>query len=130
MAGKRIAIWGLAFKPKTDDIREAPALTLINRLLDEGARIQAHDPEAMENVQQIYGEKISFHEKPMDALDRAEALAICTEWDEFRNPDFAEMRRRMAKPVVFDGRNLYEPAQIAEEGFSYYSIGRQPLRQK
>ena len=80
----------------------------------------------MDNVRQIYGGRVTFHDKPMDALDDADALAICTEWDEFRNPDFAEMRQRMAKPIVFDGRNLYEPQLIADEGFTYYSIGRQP----
>lgn len=126
--GKTIAIWGLAFKPKTDDIREAPALTLIDRLVEVGANVQAHDPEAMENVAKIYGDKITLTEKPMDALDGADALAICTEWDEFRNPEFEEMKQRMNTPLIFDGRNLYETSQMCEAGFVYYSIGRRPVK--
>jgi UDPglucose 6-dehydrogenase len=121
-------VWGLAFKPRTDDIREAPALVLLNRLLDAGARVQVHDPEAMDNIRQACGDRIFYCDKPMDALDHADALAICTEWDEFRNPDFAEMKRRMAAPVIFDGRNLYEPQHMLETGFIYYSIGRRPVR--
>ncbi len=126
--GKTIAIWGLSFKPKTDDIREAPALTLIDRLLEVGAKVQAHDPEAMDNVSQIYGDKVTTTEKPMDALDGAHALAICTEWDEFRGPDFEEMKQRMKTPLIFDGRNLYKIEQMHEAGFVYYSIGRRPVK--
>ncbi len=126
--GKVIAVWGLAFKPKTDDIREAPSLALLNRLLEEGAVIQTHDPEAMDNVRQIYGDKVHFLDKPMDALDSAEALAICTEWDEFRNPDFVEMHKRMKNPLIFDGRNLYKRHQMQEAGFTYFSIGRPPVK--
>ncbi len=129
VSGKKIAVWGLAFKPKTDDIREAPSLVLVNRLLEEGAQVQAHDPEAMENVRQLVGDRVSFFDKPMDALDDVDALVICTEWDEFRNPDFTEMRRRMKTPLVFDGRNLYEPTQMREIGITYYSIGRLPVIQ-
>lgn len=125
---KTIAVWGLAFKPKTDDIREAPSLVLISRLLEGGAKIQAHDPEAMDNVREIFGNKVTFTEKPMDALDDADALAICTEWDEFRNPNMLEMKQRMTNPLIFDGRNLYEPNQIREAGFTYYSIGRRPVK--
>jgi UDPglucose 6-dehydrogenase len=124
LRGSTIAIWGLAFKPKTDDIREAPALTLIDRLLAKGARIIAHDPEAMENVRDQYGDKIAFSDFPMDALDGADALVISTEWSEFRNPNFGEMKRRMTTPLIFDGRNLYEPAAMKTAGFTYYSIGR------
>lgn len=124
LAGKKFAIWGLAFKPKTDDIREAPALTLIDRLLAKGATIVAHDPEAMENVRAEYGDQISFVDQPMDALDGADALAINTEWSEFRNPDFAEVKRRMTTPIIFDGRNLYEPEAVKKAGFTYHSIGR------
>lgn len=124
LAGKKVAIWGLAFKPRTDDIREAPALVMIDRLHELGATLCVHDPEAMENVRAIYGDKLSYMTQPMDALDDADALAINTEWSEFRNPDFDDMKRRMKQPVVFDGRNLYDPAQMQEVGISYHSIGR------
>jgi UDPglucose 6-dehydrogenase len=124
LAGKTIAIWGLAFKPRTDDVREAPALVLIDRVLELGANVQVHDPEAMENVQAMYGDKLKYGAQPMDVLAGADALAINTEWSEFRNPDFDDIKRRMKQPVVFDGRNLYDPAQMVEDGFIYYSIGR------
>ncbi len=124
LGSKSIAIWGLAFKPKTDDIREAPALVLIDRLLEVGASIAVHDPEAMENVRQIYGDKLRYATQPMDVLENADALVINTEWSEFRNPDFEQMKARMATPLVFDGRNLYDSKQMAEAGFGYYSIGR------
>ncbi len=124
LGSKSIAIWGLAFKPKTDDIREAPALVLIDRLLEVGASIAVHDPEAMENVRQIYGDKLRYATQPMDVLENADALVINTEWSEFRNPDFEQMKTRMATPLVFDGRNLYDSKQMAEAGFGYYSIGR------
>jgi UDPglucose 6-dehydrogenase len=125
LRGRTIAIWGLAFKPKTDDIREAPALVLIDRMLKQGARITVHDPEAMDNVRAIYGERLAYAPGPMDALEGADALAINTEWDEFRSPDFATMKRRMKTPLVFDGRNLYEPEAMRDAGFAYFSIGRQ-----
>lgn len=128
LAGKTIAVWGLAFKPKTDDIREAPALVLIEHLLKAGAKLQVHDPEAMDNVREIYGEKLIYCFHPMDALNGAEALAINTEWTEFRQPNFAEMKRRMAAPVIFDGRNLYRRHQMEEAGFTYFSIGRPDVR--
>jgi len=128
LAGKHFALWGLAFKPKTDDIREAPALTLIDQLLEHGAKIAVHDPEAMENVRAQYGEKLVYGHTPMDVLEDADALAINTEWGEFRNPDFAEMQRRMKQPVIFDGRNLYDSANMQEYGFTYYSIGRAPCQ--
>ena len=126
LAGKRFALWGLAFKPKTDDVREAPALTLINHLLERGAKIAVHDPEAMENVKNQYGDKLSYVHTPIDALEGADALAINTEWGEFRNPDFTEMKRRMRGRVIFDGRNLYDSDNMREHGFTYYSIGRSP----
>jgi UDPglucose 6-dehydrogenase len=121
---KTVAIWGLAFKPRTDDVREAPALVLIDHLLRAGARVQVHDPEAMENVREIYGDKLVYGQQPMDVLENADALAINTEWNEFRNPDFAEMKRRMRTPIIFDGRNLYGCDVMSENGFIYYSIGR------
>ncbi|HEY2762343.1 MAG TPA: UDP-glucose/GDP-mannose dehydrogenase family protein [Pirellulales bacterium] len=124
LKGKTIAIWGLAFKPRTDDIRDAPSLVLIDRLLQLGAKIQAHDPEAMNNVKAIYGDKIVFTELPMEALDGADALAIVTEWTEFRNPEFEEIKARMKQPVIFDGRNLYNPRQMKAAGFIYHCIGK------
>ena len=127
LKGKTIAIWGLAFKPRTDDIRDAPALVLIDRLLELGAKLQVHDPEAMGNVKAIYGDKIVFTELPMDALDGADALAIVTEWTEFRNPEFDEIKARLKQPVIFDGRNLYNPKQMKTAGFVYHCIGKMPV---
>ncbi len=124
LSGKTIAVWGLAFKPKTDDIREAPALVMIHELLDAGANIKAYDPEAMANVQEELGDRIEFSEHPLSALEGADALAINTEWDTFRNPNFDDLKSRLASPIVFDGRNLYDPKQMERLGFSYYSIGR------
>ncbi|QDT65020.1 UDP-glucose dehydrogenase family protein [Calycomorphotria hydatis] len=123
LKGRKIAIWGLAFKPKTDDIREAPSLVLIDHLLNAGAEIHAHDPVAIENVSNIYGDKVTFHEEPYDALQDAEALAICTEWNEYRLPEFDVMKNNMKSPVIFDGRNLYEPQAMKDRGFWYTGIG-------
>jgi UDPglucose 6-dehydrogenase len=128
LTGKLIALWGLAFKPKTDDVREAPALTLIDYLLERGAKVAVHDPEAMDNVKTLYGDKLIYGHTPMDVVEGADALAINTEWGDFRNPDFTELHRRMKTPAVFDGRNLYEPELMREHGFTYYSIGRAPVR--
>ncbi len=119
-----LAVWGLAFKPRTDDIREAPALSLIDALLAAGVKLRVHDPEAMANVRNQYGEKLVYCERPYEALEGADGLAIVTEWQEFRHPDFEAMRRLMRRPVIFDGRNLFEPKAVADHGFSYYSIGR------
>jgi UDPglucose 6-dehydrogenase len=127
---KTIAIWGLAFKPRTDDIRDAPSLSLINHLLELGAKLQVHDPEAMPNVRAIYGDKITYANLPLDALTGANALAILTEWGEFRTPDFDEMRRRMKQAIVFDGRNLYSPRQMKTQGFAYHCIGKAPVTPK
>ena len=124
LAGKRVAIWGLAFKPRTDDVREAPSLNLIDALKERDVHISVHDPVAMVNVQQLYGDDLEYALSPQDALDHADALVIMTEWGEFRHPDLSEMAQRMASPVVFDGRNLYEAAQMKKAGFVYYSIGR------
>lgn len=124
---RTIALWGLSFKPRTDDIREAPALVLIDRLLERGAKLQVHDPEAMDNVRAIYGERLTYMRQPLEALTAAEALVIMTEWAEFRHPNFEAMRRLMNDPVIFDGRNLYEPAQMQQAGFTYHSIGRAPV---
>ena len=122
--GKTVAIWGLAFKPKTDDIREAPALTLIDALLGEGVAVRVHDPEAIPNVRAIYGDRLTYCDRPYGAIEGADALAIVTEWNEFRNPDFEVMQRLLRHPVIFDGRNLYDPAQMARLGFTYHGIGR------
>jgi UDPglucose 6-dehydrogenase len=122
--GKTVAIWGLAFKPRTDDIREAPALTLIDALLAAGVELRVHDPEALANVRAIYGDRITYCDRPYGALEQADALAIVTEWNEFRNPDFEVMARLMRQSVIFDGRNLYDPARMAALGFTYQGIGR------
>ena len=124
LAGRTVAVWGLAFKPRTDDIREAPALVLIDRLLAAGAKVQVHDPEAMENVRKLYGDKLIYAEQPYGAIEGADALAIMTEWKEFLQPDFAHMRLLMKSSVIFDGRNLYSPEQMRSAGFTYHSIGR------
>ncbi len=124
LRGKTLAVWGLAFKPRTDDIREAPALVLIDSMLAEGVKIRVHDPEAMANVRAIYGDKLIYSDRPYGALEGANALAIVTEWQEFRNPDFEVMRRLLAEQVIFDGRNLYDAKVPSSHGFTYYSIGR------
>ena len=124
LADKAIAIWGLAFKPSTDDIREAPSLVLIDRLLEHKATVRVYDPEAMDNVRAIYGERLVYCQNRDDALLGADALAICTEWKQFVHPDFDEIRRLMRRPVIFDGRNIYTLQAMREAGFTYYSIGR------
>jgi UDPglucose 6-dehydrogenase len=121
---KTLAIWGLAFKPRTDDVREAPALTLIDALLAEGVKLRVHDPEALPNVRQLYGDRLVYCDRPYGALEGADGLAVVTEWQEFRRPDFELMRRLLREPVIFDGRNLYEPKTLAAHGFQYYAIGR------
>jgi UDPglucose 6-dehydrogenase len=125
-----VAIWGLAFKPRTDDIREAPSLVLIDYLLQEGAKVRVHDPEAMENVRTIYGNKLAYSDRPYGALEGADALVIVTEWSEFRRPDYEVIRRLLKQPVIFDGRNLYEPKTMESLGFTYYSIGRKTVSEK
>jgi UDPglucose 6-dehydrogenase len=128
LAGRTMAVWGLAFKPRTDDIREAPALALIDRLLEMGVHLQVHDPEALDNVRAQYGHRLTYAERPYDALSGVEAVVIMTEWKEFQNPDFKIMRKRMKTPVIFDGRNIYEPPHIRAAGFTYHSIGRMSVR--
>lgn len=127
LKGKTIAIWGLSFKPHTDDIREAPALYNIEALLSGGATVRVHDPEAMANVKKLLGEKISYHQTPYDAAQGADAILIATEWPEFRAPDFGKLASVMKGKVIFDGRNLYELRDLKENGFTYISIGRQPI---
>ena len=120
-------MWGLAFKPDTDDIREAPALHIIEALLAEGASVTAYDPEAMENVKRL-GLDIQFAENQYQALENSDALVICTEWSVFRNPDFEKMSNSINAKIIFDGRNLYTIDQMKKLGFAYYSIGRKALR--
>ena len=127
VSGKKIALWGLAFKPNTDDIREAPALYLIEELLKAGASVAAFDPEAMKNVRDIVGDKISFTENQYDALNNCDALIIATEWSEFRTPDFDKMTERMKNKVIFDGRNVFDLSQMKDLGFYYESIGRKTI---
>lgn len=123
LTGKTIGLWGLSFKPRTDDIREAPALVLIDRLLEAGATVRVHDPVALENVRIEYGDNLTYCEHHYDVLDGVDALAILTEWNEFRNPDFDYMKYKMKQPVIFDGRNLYEPSNMEELGFVYMGMG-------
>ena len=122
--GKRFALWGLAFKPNTDDIREAPSLYMIDALLNEGATVRAFDPEAMNNVKNLLGDKIEYAEGQYDCLKDADALIIATEWNEFRTPDFIKIVTNLKNKVIFDGRNLFEVKAIRELGFHYESVGR------
>jgi UDPglucose 6-dehydrogenase len=124
LEGKKVAVWGLSFKPRTDDMREAPAVPLINGLVDAGAEVVAYDPEAMKVARGIFGNRIQFADKSYGALNGAEALVIVTEWNEFREPDFTRIRKLMRTPVIFDGRNLYNSDHIRGLGFTYYSMGR------
>lgn len=124
LKGKTIAMWGLAFKPNTDDIREAPALYNIEALIEAGAKVQAYDPEAMENVKAQIGDKITYANNPNDALKGADALMIMTEWPVFRTPDFDKIKAELKEPLILDGRNLYDVEQMKELGFTYFSIGR------
>jgi UDPglucose 6-dehydrogenase len=128
LQGKKIAMWGLAFKPYTDDIREAPSLYNIDALLELGVSVSAYDPEAMGHVKSILGDKITFTKNPYEALEGADALLIVTEWPQFRTPDFDRMDSLLKNKVIFDGRNLYELNQMAELGYTYYSIGRQTIK--
>ena len=124
LTGRTIAVWGLAFKPQTDDVREAPALTLCRELLDAGARVRAYDPEAVQTARAVLGDRVHYAESSMSAAKGADALALVTEWNEFRNPDLDALRAHLKQPVVFDGRNIYDPAELRERGFEYHGIGR------
>lgn len=124
ISDKHFAVWGLAFKPNTDDIREAPALEIIESLLQSGATVSVFDPEAMKNVQQLMGKKVDYAENMYAALNNADGLIIATEWSEFRTPDFDQMKSCLKKKVIFDGRNLFEKELMIQEGFEYVSIGR------
>ena len=122
--GKKVAIWGLAFKPNTDDIREAPALEIITNLLAEGCEVAAYDPEAMGNVEAVFGDKVTFCKSMYKATENADFLIIATEWSVFRTPDFEKLAKNLKDKTIFDGRNIYEKDQVKELGFSYFSIGR------
>lgn len=128
LEGKTFALWGLAFKPNTDDTREAPAYILIDELLAAGAKVQVFDPEAMENTKEVYGDRITYAANRMDALRDAHALLLVTEWNEFRKPDWKEVRSLLAEPVIFDGRNIYDSEVMEEFGFDWFPIGRAAVR--
>jgi UDPglucose 6-dehydrogenase len=128
VAGKTVAMWGLAFKPNTDDIREAPALELIDELLKRGAKVRAFDPEAMPNVQRLLGDKIVFADSMYHALEGSDFLIIATEWPEFRTPDFTKIETLLSEKVIFDGRNVFDLETVEKKGFEYYSIGRKDIK--
>jgi UDPglucose 6-dehydrogenase len=128
LAGRRFAVWGLAFKPKTDDMREAPSITVINGLLERGAAVAVHDPEALGVARGFFGDRVSYHRVNYDALDGADALLIVTDWNEFRRPDFTRMKALLKRPLIVDGRNLYDPEVMRQHGFTYLPIGRTPVR--
>jgi UDPglucose 6-dehydrogenase len=124
LLGRTVAVWGLSFKPRTDDMREAPAIPIINGLLARGAKVRAFDPEARDVARRIFGSRIHYARHAYDALTDADALLVVTEWNEFREPDFKRMKKLMKQPAIFDGRNIYNPVQVRELGFTYVSIGR------
>lgn len=130
LQGKTIAVWGLAFKPETDDIRESSSLDNIRLLLEEGAIVHVHDPEAIANTKAVFGNKIQYFDTQYDVLSKADALLIATEWAEYRNPDFDRMKKMLNSPLIFDGRNLYSLDNMTELGFTYYSIGRKTIKAK
>ena len=127
LKGVKIAVWGLSFKPETDDIRQAPSIDILAKLIEDGADITAYDPEAMDNIKGVIGDKIKYAKRSMEALEGAEALLICTEWAAFRNPNFDKIKQAMSSPVIFDGRNLYETNKMEALGFTYHSVGRRPI---
>jgi UDPglucose 6-dehydrogenase len=127
LSGKTFAVWGLSFKPRTDDMREAPAIYVINSLLEQGAKVRATDPEALQEARHHFGDRIEYFQHPYDALEGADALLLVTEWSEFRNPDFNLMKKRLKQPVIFDGRNIFPRAELARLGFVYYPIGSNPV---
>ena len=124
LAGRNIALWGLSFKPRTDDMREAPSVVIINSLLRAGAKVTAHDPVAMNEAYKIFKERIALAEDSYDALRGADALAVVTEWNEFRTPDFQRIKKLMRSPVIFDGRNIFNREELRKSGFTYYGMGR------
>ncbi|MGZ3911161.1 MAG: UDP binding domain-containing protein, partial [Flavisolibacter sp.] len=129
LKGKQFAVWGLAFKPNTDDIREAPALDIIQALLEDGASVCAFDPEAVKNVRNTLGDRITYAETQYDCINGADALIIATEWNEFRTPDFDKILTYLKEPVIFDGRNVFDVQTMEKKGFHYESIGRPLVNQ-
>lgn len=129
LEGKKLAIWGLAFKPETDDIREAPSIDVMNALLDKGASLTVFDPEAMPNIEKQFGNQLTYASSMYQALEGADALIICTEWSIFRSPSFSKVKELLKEPVIFDGRNLYQLEEMETEGFKYISIGRKEIGQ-
>jgi len=124
LEGKRIALWGLSFKPRTDDMREAPSIVIINQLIEAGAEVRVHDPVALKEARKVFADRVSYNSNEYEILEGADALVIVTEWNEYRNPDFERIAESLMKPVIFDGRNLYEPRRMKQIGFEYYAIGR------
>ncbi|MFQ5490103.1 MAG: UDP-glucose dehydrogenase family protein [Phycisphaerae bacterium] len=127
VGGMTFAIWGVTFKPGTDDLREAPALNLIDDLLEAGAKVRAHDPVGLENLKNLYGDRVAYFDNAYQALDGADALAVCTEWNEFRSPEFSRIREMLGEPVIFDGRNLYDLTAMQRYKLEYHPIGRPPV---
>jgi UDPglucose 6-dehydrogenase len=127
LTGRTFAVWGLAFKPRTDDMREAPSLVVVDELLKAGAKVSVHDPEALDNARKIFGDRVTYHRANYEAIKGADALIILTEWNQFRHPNFQRIRTELKHPVIFDGRNLYEPTLMKALEFKYYSIGRPPV---
>jgi UDPglucose 6-dehydrogenase len=128
LRGRRFAIWGLAFKPKTDDMREAPSITITEGLLARGAAVAVHDPEALTEARKQFGDRVTYHRMNYEALAGADALLVVTEWNEFRRPDFERMKALMKTPIIIDGRNVYDPDVMEQQGFTYLSLGRRPVR--
>lgn len=124
LSGRTFALWGLSFKPRTDDMRDAPSIVVVESLLKSGASIQAHDPEAMEEAKKIFGDRVRYYKRNYDALAGADALLVVTEWNEFRRPNFATIKQLLKQPVIFDGRNIYDPDDLRKSGFVYFSVGR------
>jgi len=122
--GLKLALWGLSFKPKTDDMRESPAIEIIRGIIGLGGKICAYDPVAMAQARKIFKAEIEYGKNPYQSMEGAQGLVIVTEWNEFRRPNFQKMRELLKEPVIFDGRNIYDPIQMKELGFIYYSIGR------
>jgi UDPglucose 6-dehydrogenase len=127
LSGKTIAVWGLAFKPETDDIREAPSVFMMKGMLAKGAKLQVFDPEAMPNIEKSFGDKLKYASSMYQALEGADALVICTEWSIFRTPDYYKLKQLLSNPIIFDGRNLYNVEDMEAEGFTYISVGRKAI---
>jgi UDPglucose 6-dehydrogenase len=124
LKGRVFGMWGLAFKPNTDDMREAPAITIIEELTKAGATVRAFDPVATENARKVIGEKVTYCSSAYEVTENADALILVTEWNEFRHPDFEQIKKELKSPVIFDGRNVYNPEQLRKQGFTYYGVGR------